>query len=144
MAVITKQIREDPNYLYRILAVGERTNEGKLNCPTLEYFQTEEQVHPDGLIRLSALLTFSARYGPPKNRTKFKPVEGSDGIFEFKEFQHRLLCFWDAGNVIICTNGVVKKGDRLSAETVDTSENWKDAYFSAKSRNILKHEPEHL
>ncbi|MBV8215842.1 MAG: type II toxin-antitoxin system RelE/ParE family toxin, partial [Verrucomicrobia bacterium] len=49
---------------------------------------------------------------PPRNETKFKKVEGSNGIFEFKSYQMRLYCFFDGGDLIICTNGAVKKRDR--------------------------------
>ena len=151
MPLVTKQIREGTyyeksirhHYQYRILAIGERTPEGKLLCPVLEFFEEQRAKDRDRLINLSALLELTARQGPPKNKTKFKRVEGSDGVFEFKEYQHRLLCFWDTGNTIVCTNGCVKKGDRLGRVVTEAAEQWKKRYFEAKKRNELKHEREH-
>jgi Phage derived protein Gp49-like (DUF891) len=150
MSIVTKQIREGTYYdsgikyyKYNIYAVGERIDDSKLHCPVLDFFKEQKKQHPGGLLKLSALLEHSARFGPPKNTTKFKYLEGSDRIFEFKEFQFRLFCFWDMRDVIICTNGIVKKSQHLPDEVRSIAENWKNTYLRAKSKNLLTYEPEH-
>lgn len=50
-------------------------------------------------------------FGVLHNREKFKKLEGSDGIFEFKSFQIRLLCFFVSDRVVIC-RGLIKKKDK--------------------------------
>ena len=75
----------------------------------------------------------------PRNETKFKKVEGSNGIFEFKSYQMRLYCFFDGGDLIICTNGAVKKRDRSDPADIVRAEEWKRLYFEAKATNTLIH-----
>jgi hypothetical protein len=136
--VITCQIREGAHYCRRILAVGQKNPDGALDCPVIDFFRQQDG-HLD---KLSALLEYTARKGPPSNREKFKAVEGT-ALFEFKAFQHRLLCFLDIGGLIVCTNGVVKKRDALPPEVVRIGLSWRTAYFNAKMNNTLRHEPEH-
>jgi hypothetical protein len=135
--IITIPIRDAVYYPFRILAVAQRSD-GKLNCPVIDFFQA----HRGHLEKLSALLELTARNGTPINREKFKSIEKSGHMLEFKAFQHRLLCFHDEGQVIVCTNGVVKKSDALRPETIKIGENWRKAYFAAKLNSTLKHESE--
>lgn len=142
MPIVTKQIRVDRHYKYQIYAVGSRDG-GRLNCPTLEFFKALQQNDPAELAKLAALLMHTARNGPPRNEEKFKQIEGSSGVYEFKTTSARLFCFLDAGAVIICCNGVVKKKGRHSPQDIKTASDWKDAYEDAKAKNKLNHEPEH-
>ena len=142
MSIVTKQIREGYGYLIRIVAVGLR-EEGRLTCPVLDFLKTQRVEHPDLMDQLTALLEYSARNRPPKNEKKFEYVAGTEGIYEFKAFQLRLLCFWDEGNLIVCTNGTVKKRDRADQSVINTAEQWKKSYFEAKQNNLLRHEREH-
>ncbi|MEO6789124.1 MAG: type II toxin-antitoxin system RelE/ParE family toxin [Chthoniobacteraceae bacterium] len=144
MPVVTKQLREAPFYRYRIIAVGERNADGRLHCPALEFFREAQTQHPDDLEKLSALLDFTAEEHPPKNEQKFKHLTGTDGIYEFKAGSLRLLCFWDSDYLIVCSSGTVKKSKKTPPGVIKTAEKWKTAYFTAKARNLLHHEPEHL
>jgi hypothetical protein len=137
-----KTVRVDRQYQRQIYAVGS-LQEGRLNCPTLEFFKFLKQNDPTELAKLTALLTFTAQNGPPHNEQKFKQIEGTAGLFEFKTTSARLFCFLDAGAVIICCNGVVKKKDRHSPQDIKTASDWKDAYQNAKAKNELNREPEH-
>lgn len=143
MAILTKGVRDADYFTHRILAVAERTATGRVNCPALEFFREQAQLHRENLTRLQALLTDVARYGPRTGDRKFKRVAGTDGLFEFKEYQLRLFCFWGEGRVIICTNGVVKKQDRSDRDVIKTALKWKSAYLQAKEQNTLRHEPGH-
>ena len=141
MPIITKQIRVDRQYKYQIYAVGNR-QEGRLNCPTLEFFTFLKQNEPAELPKLTALLTFTAENGPPRNEQKFKQIEGTPGLFEFKTTSARVFCFFDEGSVIVCCSGLVKKKGRHSPQDIKTASAWKDAYEDAKAKNELNHEPE--
>lgn len=152
MAVLTKDIREgvyhdeDGNphiYACRILAVANRSEDGTLQCPSLEFLHQEWRRDPKQLYRLTALLESTARYGPRWIGTKFKRVEGTDGLLEFKVFQLRLFCFQDGGDLIVCTSGCVKKKDRHDPAVIETALNWKKAYFEAKNERKLYHESGH-
>lgn len=50
-------------------------------------------------------------HGVINNTEKFKKLEGTDGVFEFKSFQIRLLCFMHRNRVIICRS-LMKKRDK--------------------------------
>jgi hypothetical protein len=120
------------------LAVGKRTSDG-VSCPVLEFLREQFETKPDQVANLTALLERTAREGLPKNETKFKKVEGSNGIFEFKSYQMRLYCFFDGGSLIVCTNGAVKKRDRANPSDLARAEEWMNLYAAAKSDNTLAH-----
>jgi hypothetical protein len=137
-SIITKGVRDADYFAFRILAVGNRSADQVL-CPTLDFLREQNEIKPSEVSNLAALLERTAFQGPPKNDEKFKKVEGSDGIFEFKSYQLRLYCFFDEGSVIICTNGAVKKRDRANPNNIEKAEEWKSRYFTAKSNNTLIH-----
>lgn len=138
MSIVTKEVRDADYFIIRILAVASRTS-GGVSCPVLEFLREQSEIKPDQVAKLAALLERTAREGLPKNETKFKKVEGSNGIFEFKSYQMRLFCFFDGGSLIICTNGAVKKRDKADPADITRAEEWMNLYFAAKSDNTLKH-----
>jgi hypothetical protein len=95
MPVLTKQVRERPWFPHRILAVAERNAEGRLLCPTFEFFALAKAKEPDGLARITMLLTRLATYGFIRNTDLFKSIEGSEPLFEFRNVSSgcRLFCF---------------------------------------------------
>jgi hypothetical protein len=142
MLIVTKPIREQSYYEIRIVAVGAH-DEGKFNCPAIEFLVKQNSEHPQMLRRLTALLKNAATYRPLRNEQKFRALKNTDGIFEFKAGQLRLFCFWDEGDLLVCTNGTVKKKQRTDSTVIETALHWKNSYFEAKRNNLLKHEPEH-
>jgi hypothetical protein len=141
---VTKQIREGAHYDFRILAVGERTPDGRLNCPTIAFFEHCESTEPEDLIKLSAHLDWVAELGTIRDPKKFKNLEDT-GLWEFRT-KHgiRLLCFRDGNAVWVCTNGTIKKRDDLEDADLDVARRWKRQYEAAKQSNTLLHEPEHI
>jgi phage-related protein len=65
-----------------------------------------------------------------------KKLDGTDGIWEVRtEFggdAFRLLGFWDAGTLIILTNGFAKKTDKTPAREIAVAEQRKRDYLSRK------------
>lgn len=143
MSIVTLQIREGVHYRFRIVAVGERSS-GTLRCPTLEFFDLAEVREPEDLLRVSAILDLLAERGSLLNEQKFKHVSGSQQIFEIRTPHGlRLFCFFDEGQMIVCTNGVIKKKQKADIADVKTAEQWRAAYFEAQLKGTLTHEPEH-
>ena|ERR1700738_3129427 len=138
MSIVTKGVRDADYYTIRILAVGKRTSDG-VSCPALEFLREQSETKPDQVANITALLERTARYGVYTNEEKFKKVEGSNGIFQFKSYQMRLYCFFDGGNLIICTNAAVKKRDRANPVDLAKAEEWMNLYVAAKSDNTLMH-----
>lgn len=61
----------------------------------------------------------NAPNGQLRNREKFKKVEGTDpALWEFKEFQARLLCSMESNRTLVLLYGEVKKRDALSPGTI--------------------------
>jgi hypothetical protein len=144
VSIVTKQIREGAHYTFQILAIGERTEGGRLHCPTFEFFSEAAKKEPDDLGRMSALLDIVAERGPIRNTQKFRRITDSDKIFEFKTSGGlRLFCFFDEGRVILCTNGLIKDAQKPPKGEIETAEDWKKRYFDAQKRGQLLHEPEH-
>lgn len=139
MAILTKDVR-DENFAYRILALADKTPDGRLNCPVLDFFHEQAQLHRENLTRFGALLTDVARHGARPGDPRFKRVAGTDGLFEFKVYQLRVFCFWGEGREIICTNGFVKKQERSDRDAIKTAVKWKAAYLKAKAQGTLRHE----
>jgi hypothetical protein len=142
--IVTKQLREGSHYIYRILAVGERLPDGRLHCPVFDFLADADSLEPSDLRRLSAALERTARMGPLKNEAKFRHLTDSDKIFEFKTSGTlRLFCFFDENRVIVCTGGLIKKGQKPPSEEIRKAEGWKNRYFEAQGLNQLSHESEH-
>jgi Phage derived protein Gp49-like (DUF891) len=59
--------------------------------------------------KMVRILDYVADAGPPKDAEKSKQLR--EGIFEFRtKGGLRLLWFYDAGNVVICVNGIHQTG----------------------------------
>lgn len=53
---------------------------------------------------------------------KFKKIEGTDGLFEFKSHQVRMPCYFLPGRLLVLTHGLIKKGDRLPPAEIKRAE----------------------
>ncbi|MFZ0827038.1 MAG: type II toxin-antitoxin system RelE/ParE family toxin [Verrucomicrobiia bacterium] len=66
----------------------------------------------------------------------FKKLEGRDDLWEVRaEFggdAFRLLCFWDAGRLIILTNGFAKKTQKTPEREMALAEQRRRDYLSRK------------
>lgn len=90
--------------------------------PTAEFLDALE---PGDRTKIDTLFERMGTEGRILNREKFKKVEGSDGIFEFKSFQIRILCFWGKGRVLYLLYGLSKKSDKLKEAEVKRAEDYR-------------------
>ena len=71
-------------------------------------------------------------------RQYFKKLEGTDDLWEvranFGGDAYRLLGFWDAGRLIILTNGFAKKTQKTPAREIEIAEQRKRDYFNRKTK----------
>lgn len=72
--------------------------------------------------KVDALFEKMGEHGRISNEQKFKKLEGSKEIWEFKSFQIRLLCFHVPGKRLIVCRGVVKKRDKHTASDIGFAE----------------------
>ncbi len=107
------------------------------NCPSETFLATAANLQPDEFAKLTKLLDHSCEHGLPKNKQKVNTL--GDGLFEFKTIGGlRLIGFWDAGRIILCTNGFLKKRQTTPPNELATALRWKKAYEAARKANKLK------
>lgn len=124
-----------------IRAIATATDDtGRDRCATLAFFQEHAGLRPEEFEKLSALLTDTAKNGPPPDETKFKNLPGTDDLYEFKTSGGlRLICFKDEGALIICTHGYLKDGRKLPKREKERAEKLKKIYFLDKAAGTLTH-----
>lgn len=106
---------------------------------TIVYLRLPSGVQPakdylDGLderrrVKIAALFSMMADAGVIRNKEKFKKVEASQNIWEFKDFQTRVLCFMAPDQIVALTSGQTKKGDRLSPAVIRQAEEMRSSYL---------------
>jgi hypothetical protein len=75
--------------------------------------------------KLDVLFCLMGDKGRIATPEKFKKIEGSDGIFEFKSFQIRLLCFFTRDSRVIICKALRKKKDRHNGQDISFAEECK-------------------
>jgi hypothetical protein len=76
----TLQIRKGAKLVIRAVAYPSDEVGKRDKCPVLAFFEEQSKRQPEEFSELTALLEFSAEYGPPINETKFKRLAGTDGL----------------------------------------------------------------
>lgn len=72
--------------------------------------------------KVDVLFEMLGAKGQISNKEKFKKLEGSDGIFEFKSFQIRLLCFFASNGRVVIVRGLTKKSNKHSPQDIAYAE----------------------
>ena len=145
MPIVTKQIREGPRFLYRIVAVAERNAEGRLICPTIDFFKNAKSREPIALLKLSERLNLLGEAGSIRDIEKFKHIENWGGLYELRAPHGlRLICFYDIEKTIVCISGEIKKKWKLDPDALKNADLIRKNYLSAKSKGTLRHEPEYI
>lgn len=81
--------------------------------------------------KVDTLFELMGEKGRITNDQKFKKLEGSNKIFEFKSFQVRLLCFFaGSGRLVIC-RGLIKKRDRHDKQDIQFAESCREKFTGA-------------
>lgn len=73
-----------------------------------------------------------ADFGVVQNPQQFKKVEGE--IWEFKEFQRRILMYYLPDRRIILTHGFIKKGDRTPKTEINRANTIMNEYNKIRER----------
>ncbi|MEW5931147.1 MAG: type II toxin-antitoxin system RelE/ParE family toxin [Gemmatimonadota bacterium] len=61
-------------------------------------------------------------HGKITNPEKFRKLTDSEGIFEFKSFQIRILCFFARDKTVFLAHAIHKKKDKHSAADIGLAE----------------------
>ncbi len=95
---------------------------GALALKFLESLSEKEQV------QLAALFQRLADTGKIWNEQKFKHLEGTDSIFEFKTNENRVLCFFFVGKRVVLTHGFKKRQAKTPKGEIERAENLKKEF----------------
>lgn len=95
-------------------------------CPTRDFL---EELSASDRRKVDHLFQMMAEKGKITNREKFKKVEGSENIFEFKSFQIRLLCFFALGGRLVICHSAKKKKDGLSTSDIRFAEECRRSFM---------------
>ncbi len=82
------------------------------------------------------LLERTSQHGPPKNKEKSRFLENN--IFEFKHNQLRILYFYDAGKLIVCTHHFTKKQQKTPKKEIKRAKKMHELYLLNKKNKNLK------
>lgn len=94
-------------------------------CPVGDFL---DQLDPSDRRKLDTLFEMLGNQGQIRNKQKFKKVEGSDKIFEFKSFQIRILCSF-SGRSVYLLHALVKKSDKLKKSDIKRAERVREEYL---------------
>lgn len=121
--------------LFRIFALGEGET-----FPTVDFLESLKQSDLKSYDRLMATLKSASERGPPTNdKTKCRQIRGiKQKIFELKTNDgNRVLWFYDAGRIMLCTNAFEKPGEKELKQKIGTAQTWHDKYVLAKTTNKI-------
>lgn len=116
MFVLTEPIAGGNVFLIEALVAEQG---GPLALKFLESLSEKEQA------QLAALFQRLADTGKIWNEQKFKHLEGSSNIFEFKANDNRVLCFFFVGRRVILTHGFKKRQRKTPKGEIERAENLK-------------------
>lgn len=85
-------------------------------CPVGDYL---DALGESGRRKIDVLFERLGDHGKIANKEKFKKLEGTDGVFEFKSHQIRLLCFFTNDRRVIVCRGVTKKRDKHDSADIE-------------------------
>lgn len=92
------------------------------SSPAVEFL---DPLTDDKRRKLDTLFERMGDHGELRNKEKFKKVEDSDGLFEFKSHQIRVLCFFGTDNGVYLLLGLIKKSDKLKKSEVERAEEYR-------------------
>jgi mRNA-degrading endonuclease RelE of RelBE toxin-antitoxin system len=87
--------------------------------PAEEFLDRLDEQDQAKMLRLFKQLGDQGRISSPE---KFKKIEGTDGLFEFKSHQVRMPCYFLPGRLLVITHGFLKKGDKLPPAEIRKAE----------------------
>lgn len=125
------QLREVVKNQWRILAACDSRGD----CQLLSFLGSFREPEEAEARKMMALVSWTSRNGPPKNKEKSNPL--GDDIFEFKTTSFRVLYFFDEGRLIVCCHGFVKKTNKCPRGQKAAAVKTRQEYFEAKKLGKL-------
>ena len=106
------------------------------DCDLLDFLAGLGQRHVKDRTRLLALLDRVAEHGPPNNAAVSHHLSGE--VWEFIQGGLRVLWFYDAGKVVVCSNGLLKKTQKIPPGDIRLAETRCAAYRVSKKAQAVE------
>jgi phage-related protein len=105
------------------------------SCELLEFFENA----PGGEVaRIQRYFDRIKNHGVITNPEQSKHI--GNGIYYLRTWDGlRVFYFFDVGKMVICTNGYIKKKNKIDPKEVKRAEIWKQKYFVAKASKTLEY-----
>lgn len=117
---------------YTIHAVCDGRGEAPL-LRFLENLGANYRSNRDGMLNL---LERCAEHGPPRNADLKHQLD--EGIYELIKGQLRVVFFTDAGKLIICSHGFLKRSRKVPRKEIDAANQARRQYQNARDANQLE------
>lgn len=131
MSVVVKEMRKGVKY--SLWAMGDGRS-----FETLDFLVKLKKDDQRCFDKINALFARCVDHGPPRNIEKCRKFKNSEEIFELKTGDGvRILWFWDAGNLMICTHGFIKKRQKTPIKQIKYAEARRTAYFESRGNGLL-------
>ena len=101
------------------------------SCPAGEFL---DSLDASDRTKLDVLFEVLGCTGRISNKEKFKKLEGTKSLWEFKSFQIRIPCFFTSNKRVMLCFGLVKKKDKYRPEEIKRAEEYQ-ATFLGNSRH---------
>lgn len=107
-------------------------------CPLWEFLTRIRLTNPHEWSRLMARLTRLAEHGRGPSSREFRFLQGHE-LFEVKSSGGgRILAFYDAERVVVCTSGFVKKRERTPRAEIERALWWRARYRRARRLGLVR------
>lgn len=117
---------------YTVHAVCDERGEAQL-VDFLEGLGANYSSNRNGMLNL---LERCAEHGPPRNADLKHRLD--DGIYELIKGQLRVIFFTDAGKLIICSHGFLKKSRKVPPREIEAARQARKQYQEASQANQLE------
>ena len=125
------QLQEVIRDQWRVVAVCDSGGD----CPLLDFLGSFEEPGDAEARKMMALIKWTSRDGPPKNKEKSNPL--GDYIFELKTTSFRVLYFFDQDRLIVCSHGFRKQTKKCPPGEKASAVKTRQEYFEAKKQGGL-------
>lgn len=112
---------EGPHFTIQALTLADGT------CPSGDFL---DALDSSGRRKLDVLFERLGSFGKISNVEKFKKVEGSADIWEFKSSQIRVFCFFAPGRRVMLALGVRKKKNKHRRQDIERAEAYRQRFLA--------------
>ncbi len=117
---------------FTVLAVCDNRNV----CTLIDFFEGLGANLEKDSAHMLELLDRVSLQGPPHNTDISHQIDGE--IWEFIKGRLRVFWFYDEGRVVVCTHGLVKKGQKTPKADIAQANSRRKEYLAAKRAGRLE------